>query len=370
MPSLAPVVASTGGERALYQPRFFKMTIMVMTAHTYETEDLPFDRMKEADVRAHVLDPLLVRLGYSLNGPATILREHALKYTSLYLGRKKPGKDLKLQGNADYTLQVAGHARWTLEAKAPDQDLDEEVIQQAWSYAIHPEVQSSYFAICNGRLFELYATSSAWGSAPIISCKYEELSKRYAEIEAFLGPAQIARKHPNHLKSAGKPLGPNLKAFERIASGTISYHKSTTGLPMLNQMQVAIVDGSMRRDGAGKIEVTMVTRAPFREFQERIDALGLQVQTYFTDDEQLSVNPERPTVFRFLTDQPLPLTFDLATFEVRPPEVPVRVVVNATATGHLRNDVFGGDFLLEVTYHFAAGNASFTGEGKFELRLT
>jgi|UPI000647C19E hypothetical protein len=343
---------------------------MGMTAQPYETEHLPFDRMNEADVRAHVLDPLLRRLGYSLNGPATILREHVLKYTSLYLGRKKPGKDLKLQGNADYTLQVARHARWTLEAKAPDQALDEEVIQQAWSYAIHPEVQASYFAVSNGRLFELYATSSAWGSAPIISCKYEELSNRYAEIEAFLGPSQIARKHPNHLQSAGKPLGPNLKAFERIASGTISYHKSTTGLPILNQMQMGIVDGSMRRDSAGKIEVAMVTRAPFREFQDRIDALGLQVQTYVTDDEQLSVNPERPTTLRFVADLPLPLTIDLATLEVAPPEVPVRVAISATASGHLSNDVFGGDFVLEVTYHFAAGTASFTGKGRFELRLT
>ncbi len=341
-----------------------------MTAHPYETEDLPFDRMKEADVRAHVLDPLLRRLGYSLTGPATILREHALKYPALYLGRKKPGKDLTLQGCADYTLQVAGHARWTLEAKAPDQALDDEVIQQAWSYAIHPEVQSSYFAVSNGRLFKLYATSSAWGSAPIISCKYEELSKRYVEIEAFLGPAQIARKHPNHLQSAGKPLGPNLKAFERIASGTISYHKSTTGLPIMNQMQVAIVDGSMRRDPTGKIEVIMVTRAPFREFQERIDALGLQVQTYFTEDEQLSVDPERRTVFRLAADQPLPITIDLATLEVTPREISVRAVISATATGHLSNDVFAGDFLLEVTYHFAAGTTSFTGEGKFELRLT
>jgi len=347
-----------------------KWTIASMTTPPSAYQDLPFDRMKEADVRAEILDPLLRRLGYSLNGPAIILREHALKYPFLYLGRKKPGKDLRLQGNADYTLEVTNHARWTLEAKAPNQALDEEVIQQAWSYAIHPEVQSSYFAVSNGRVFKLYSTSAAWGSPPILTCRYEELNTRYEEIEAFLGPAQIARKHPNHLISAGKPLGPNLRAFERIASGSISYHKSTTGLPLLSQMQVAIIDGSMRRDSAGKIEVTLVTRVPFREFQERIDALGMQVQTYYTEDEQLSVNSDAPTVLRFFTDQPLPLTFDPTTLKVMPPTVPVRAVINASAIGCLRNDVFSGDFLLDVTYHLANGTAAFTGEGKFELRLT
>jgi len=341
-----------------------------MTTHAFANQDLPFDRMKETDVRAEILDPLLRRLGYALTGHATIHREHPLEYPYLHLGRKKPGKDLKLRGNADYTMEVTSHARWTLEAKAPNQALDEDVIQQAWSYAIHPEVQSSYFAICNGRVFELYATSAAWGSGPIFSCTYTEMHARYEEIEAFLGPAQIARKHPNHLISAGRPLGPNLRAFERIASGTISYHKSTADIPLLSQMQVAIVDGSIRRDSAGKIEAILVTRAPFREFQERIDALGQQVQTYLTDDDQLSVNADAPTVLRFSTDQLLPLTLDLTTFKVAPPAVPVRVVIVATATGHLRNEVFGGKFLLEVTYHFAEGAASFVGEGTFELRLT
>ena len=138
---------------------------------TVERPELPFSTMNETDVRAEVLEPLLRRLGYSMAGGAVIKREQALSYPLLYLGRKKPGKDLKLRGIADYTLEVAGHARWTLEAKPPSVLLDEEVIQQAWSYAIHPEVQSSYFAICNGRVLKVYSTSSAWGAAALLDVR-------------------------------------------------------------------------------------------------------------------------------------------------------------------------------------------------------
>jgi len=330
---------------------------------------LPFEQMKEADVRAEVLDPLLRRLGYSMAGEAIIRREHALKYPFLFLGRKKPGKDLKLQGNADYTLEVAGHARWTLEAKAPDEALDDAVRQQAWSYAIHPEVQSSYFAISNGRLLELYATSSAWSTGPLLRVTYADLDSRFAELEAFLGPAQLARRHPNHLRTAGEPLGPNLRAFERVASGTISYHESSLPLPLLSQMQVSIIDGALMRDSAGKVQAHLVTRGPFRDLQAHIDELGLQLQTYVTDDAKLSVFADAPTVFHYEAEQILPMYMDPETFKVTLFDVPVRVSISAKAIGHLRNDEFAGAFIANFKYHAENGNFEASSKGKFSLRL-
>lgn len=326
--------------------------------------------MNEADVRGEILDPLLRRLGYAMTGEATIRREHHLVYPFLYLGRKKPGKDLRLQGNADYTLEVAGHARWTLEAKSPAAALDDDVLQQAWSYAIHPEVQSTYFAICNGKHFLLFATSSAWGSNPLVSCTYAELDSRFDEVKAFLGPSQIARRHPNHLTHAGRPLGPNLRAFERVASGAISYEKSSLPVPLLSQLQVAIVDGSIRRDSTGKIQAQLLTRGPFRDMQSHLEGLGLQVQTYVTDDDQLSVSPAAPTVFLYEADELFPFAMNHETFEVQLLDTPMRVLIRAKAIGHFESDRFSGTFTAEMTFHTAGGTFPARGEGTFELRLS
>jgi hypothetical protein len=331
---------------------------------------LPFSRMNETDIRAEVLEPLLRRLGYSMTGTAAIRREHSLSYPYLYLGRKKPGKDLMLRGVADYTLEVAGHARWTLEAKPPSDLLDDEVIQQAWSYAIHPEVQSSYFAICNGRNFKLYSTSSAWSAGPLLDLTYDELHSRFSEVQAYLGPSEIARHHPNHLLSAGKPLAPGQRAFARIASGTISYHRSSLPIPMLSQMQVSIVDGTIRRDSAGRIQAQLRTSGPFRAVQEEIDRLGLSFQIYETSDECLSLSPAEPTVFKYVADQFFPFMMDPTTFTPRRLDTPMRVQIQACAIGHLDADVFGGTFIGDFKFFVPQGIAEVRGEGRFEFRLT
>lgn len=325
--------------------------------------------MNEADVRAEVLEPLLQRLGYSMTGQAIIKREHPLSYPFLFLGRKKPGKDLVLRGKADYTMEVVGHARWTLEAKPPSDPLNEDVVQQAWSYAIHPEVQSSYFAISNGRLFELYTTASAWGTAPLLRLTHEELDSRFAEVQAFLGPDAIARYHPNHLESAGKPLAAGLRAFARVASGTISYHRSSVPLPMLSQMQVSIVDGTLRRDSSGRIHAQLQTRAPFREMQAQIDELGLSAQCYDTADEYLSVSPDKPTAFLYSADELFPLAFDPTSFKPVRLQTPMRVQIRAQAVGHLVNGVFSGRFTNEMNFHAQGRLVQATSEGTFELRL-
>lgn len=341
-----------------------------MSIDSSNREVLPFSTMNETDVRAEVLEPLLRRLGYAMRGAALIRREHPLSYPHLYLGRKKPGKDLTLRGIADFTLEVAGHARWTLEAKTPSAVLDDEVVQQAWSYAIHPEVQSSYFAICNGALFQLFSTFAAWGQGPLLELTYAELDSRFDELRAFLGPAELARRHPNHLLSAGKPLGPAMRAFARVTSGTISYQRSSMPIPLLTQMQVSIVDGTLRRDSTGRMIAQLHTKGPFREVQEKIAALGLDIQEYLGEGECLSVSAEQPTTFHFDDEQAVPVMMHPTTFKPMATPVPMHVRIEARAIGHLDGDTFKGRFLTEMTFS-AAGTSpvTVTGEGTFELRL-
>ena len=198
---------------------------------------------------------------------------------------------------------------------------------------------------------------------------YEELDSRFAEVQAFLGPAEIAHRHPNHLISAGKPLAPGQRAFARIASGTISYHQSSLPVPLLSQMQVSIVDGTLRRNSSGRILAHLETRAPFREMQARIEQLGLSFQIYDTTDEYLSLSPVKPTTFQYLADEMFPLGMDPATFKPQELEAPIRVQIRARAIGHLDRQTFSGKFINEMKFAGQQGILEAVGEGRFEFRL-
>lgn len=113
-------------------------------------------------------------------------------------------------------------------------------------------MQAVYFLISNGRCFALYATHSAF-QGPLLQFNYEDLADRFDELAAYLFPAALARQYTNHLLGQGKPLGPGLRALHRIASGSIDHGASSLALPLLSQMQVSIVDGTLMRDEAGRL---------------------------------------------------------------------------------------------------------------------
>lgn len=121
---------------------------------------LNFDVMNETDVREIIVRPLLHRLGYSHGSEANIRTEVSLKYPSAFLGRKKPGKDPALAGRADYICEVISYGRWVVEVKPPSEAITTDAVQQAHTYAAHPEVSASFILVTNGRRFELYRTGS------------------------------------------------------------------------------------------------------------------------------------------------------------------------------------------------------------------
>ena len=124
-----------------------------------ELGDFQFVGYNETDVREEIAVPLLNFLGYKKGTNADILREHTLKYDYVFLGRKKRN-DPPLRGRADYVLAVNGAGRWVLEIKSPNEKIGIDEIEQALSYARHPEIAGSYAAITNGIDFVLYSTFS------------------------------------------------------------------------------------------------------------------------------------------------------------------------------------------------------------------
>jgi predicted type IV restriction endonuclease len=105
-------------------------------------------------LREEIIAPLLRQLGYRSGTPNSIIREQALSYSQLSLGRKKK-HDPILRGRADYICDVQGKVKWVIEAKAPAAALDKDADEQAWSYANHPEIRALYYCLSNGREFQI-----------------------------------------------------------------------------------------------------------------------------------------------------------------------------------------------------------------------
>ena len=115
--------------------------------------DLNFnDLNSEADVREEVINPILKELGFTQEN---ILREKALKSPFIRIGSKKRPVNLI----PDYVLKVENGFAWVLDAKAPNQKIvNNDNVEQVYSYAAHPEIRSNYFALCNRLEFACYKT--------------------------------------------------------------------------------------------------------------------------------------------------------------------------------------------------------------------
>ena len=134
----------------------------------------------EADVRAVIVDPILKELGFSHEN---ILREKQLKSQYLKVGSKKRAVTLI----PDYILKVENGFAWVLDAKAPNQKIiNDDNVEQVYSYATHPEIRSTYFALCNGTEFACYRTTDT--EKPIIYFRISEINKYWQTLKKTLSP--------------------------------------------------------------------------------------------------------------------------------------------------------------------------------------
>jgi hypothetical protein len=61
-----------------------------------------------------------------------------------------------------------------LDAKSPTEKvINDENVEQAYSYAVHPEIRSNFFVLCNGIEFVVYKTTG--GNAPVLYFKIENI---------------------------------------------------------------------------------------------------------------------------------------------------------------------------------------------------
>lgn len=141
---------------------------------------------KEDSVRELVIVPMLSRLGYKPHGDARVLRSKTLRQPFIRVGtRNHPVTTIP-----DYTLLVKDKPMLVLDAKGPGEGvLDPMHVQQAYSYAVHPEIRCREFALCNGRELAIYSTDMA---EPLLHLTFEEFESRWGEIVKFMSPEYLA----------------------------------------------------------------------------------------------------------------------------------------------------------------------------------
>ena len=136
---------------------------------------------KEDSVREVIILPLLAELGYHGD---SIVRSKTLEHPFLKLGSNKK---IPIKLVPDYSLRVENNFAWVLDAKAPDKKVDDDDnIQQVYSYASHPEIRSTYFAICNGLEFVLYRREQS--NRPVIRFSMDEINYSIDKLKTLLSP--------------------------------------------------------------------------------------------------------------------------------------------------------------------------------------
>lgn len=139
---------------------------------------------KEDSVREIIILPILFGLGYRQEN---IVRSKTLKHPYLKIGSNKK-REIKLI--PDYLLKIENNYAWVLDAKAPGQKInDYDNVEQVYSYASHPEIRSTYFALCNGLEFALYRRE--YTNKPILQFSVSEIEYYWDKLKMFLSPSSF-----------------------------------------------------------------------------------------------------------------------------------------------------------------------------------
>jgi hypothetical protein len=137
---------------------------------------------KEDSVREELILPIIKALGYRSNGDNKIIRSRSLIHPYVAIGSKQR----KVSIIPDYMFVTEGGTHWVLDAKSPTEKIEKSKhVEQAYSYAIHPEVRSKYYALCNGRMFSLYSISKF---KPVLNFDLQNIKQYWDVLYRLLNP--------------------------------------------------------------------------------------------------------------------------------------------------------------------------------------
>lgn len=152
------------------------------------------ENFKEDSVREVIILPLLHKLGYT---DENIVRSKTLQHPFMKTGSNK---NIAIKLVPDYVVRINDDFVLVLDAKSPKQKiLNNDNVEQAYSYAIHPEIRSRYFALCNGIEFSLFQTSNP--TKPLLFFEMHNIKAYWAELAHYLTHRAFRFKNSNIRKS-------------------------------------------------------------------------------------------------------------------------------------------------------------------------
>ena len=355
------------------------------------TRVLPdFDSMNETDVRETVVRPFLESLGYQHGTQAAIRSEVPLRYNKAFLGRKKPAKDPAL-GKADYVCEAVGYGRWIVEVKSPSREIGRDDVEQAHTYAAHPEIAALYFLVTNGREFNLYMTSRL--KAPLLSWAYEEIEDLHSQICGVLEFEAIKKYASRVTPDVGRPLAKGLPSKLEVRGGEVIYGPHESDHPLLqndvlNDSVAPITEGWVARQEDGRIQAKLrvITAAgSTRKLNER---LGLDRFEFVANAQELSQDHELPTIFKNIQVGEIQEGEIISVPQFGEIPMPFRISfeVFSEAFGFLEDGIFKGIISFDYNFEFHSPSSNpnpmiamlvssvprtgkLTGSGEFSIRF-
>lgn len=319
----------------------------------------------ETDVREEIATPFLQNLGYERGTSNEILRERALKYERHFLGRKKDS-DPPIRGRADYILSVMGAARWCLETKPPHEEIEKDQIDQAISYARHPEVAGAYAAIMNGLRFVVFHSSQTSNDQPIVDISIINPTQLADELRGLLSPEAIRRDCSPSIVDLNQPLAPGLRSEATVLRGYVEYEsytwESTMPLPPvatkpLDEMTQRMTGrrenmngGRIYRDEKSRIHADLDWAVAHESLGQLIADENVMQFDYISLGPSLSNESKAPTAFDIVGRTRLEEgvnVFDTITWTQRQLEMETIMILRGQGTGHINGDIFDGQFQIE-----------------------
>jgi len=257
-----------------------------------------FERMNETDVRENIVAKLIGKLGFRHSTDNDVITEQILRYPRASLGRKKEG-DPVLRGKADYILEAERKYRWTAEAKSPAGSITSDDIEQAYTYAYHPEVRAVYFLVTNGREFLVFRTVYGPGVSPVLRFGYSDLQSQFQTLENILSPSALKRDFPDWKPDTGRPLAAGLRSFAKAINGSMTI--SQVDYPPLNSRLIGLKsyvrEGSIERAADGGILVYLKFGSSHAQMDQTARDWGLEMMEFTTPENEISTDPIKPTLF-------------------------------------------------------------------------
>ncbi|MEM9633809.1 MAG: type I restriction enzyme HsdR N-terminal domain-containing protein [Pseudomonadota bacterium] len=276
----------------------------------------------EAEVRFHIIDPIIRKLGYSGGDDVYFKLEEKLEYGYHHIGRRNKKRDLPL-GYPDYRAGLNGRRGcFVIEAKAGHIALTERDIEQAHSYAAHPQVGANFFVLSNGCSFKIFETLSGSGADPIVDLSVDQLDELFHQIENVLSPKRLAM-HCQVEYDLGLKLCEGLGSQVPISRGIYTMtscayrimfndsditEKLRPAIPqmadmddqielMQNHFELTVTKGIAKRNEAGRICAEVQFSGVTKHSKAAMQLLGVETLKFETSDKFVSTSPETPSLF-------------------------------------------------------------------------